>query len=207
MQEETDKQLTDAQKKAAAFLTRQGVRFAPAWYAAREAEEEKRKAEETARKEKEMAAAVAWAKAGDVMPDGTVYLGLYKGKDWFVTAGGAKDGDGKNLTMDFNSAAAYAQNLKAHGHDDWIVPPHGGASKEPDILLEMFNNKSKGAFKDTYDEGDSLDSGIYWSSSLASGDPGYARVQGFGDTYQHWTHHKDDTERVSLRCVRAVPHP
>jgi hypothetical protein len=155
--------------------------------------------EESAKKKNQMNLLTA----GQKMPDGTIYLGLYKKKDWFVAAEDAKDNKGNNLQMKFNAAAEYAKNLKAHGHDDWRVPGNS-------ILNKMYNNKSTGAFKGTYDEG----SGVcamegptpwYWSSSPSPASRNSVWGQEFSDGLRHWNLIKDDD--VYVRVVRAVPRP
>jgi hypothetical protein len=126
-------------------------------------------------------------KPGDVAADGTIYLGLHKDKDWFVT-----DKD-TNLRMSFNAAAEYAQKLKAHGHDDWIVPPGENDPNEADILKAMFKSKNLGAFKNTYADG------WYWSSTTSSDK---ALQYNFNEgRYLNYS----KTDAVNVRCVRAVP--
>jgi len=142
-------------------------------------------------------------KIGTKMADGTIYLGLYNEKDWFVAAEDAKDSNGKNLAPEFNAAVEYAKNLKAHGHDDWMLPPGKNDQKEPDILNEMFNNRSIGAFKGTYNEGDSWrdNSSWYWSSTKSDDPDDRVEVQQFGegirDRYLMYA-------PVSVRAVRVV---
>ncbi len=192
-----DKQndLTEEQKKAVKFLTRRAPHIAP-----KSDEQLAREAEEKA---------FANAKTGEVMPDGTIYLGCYNDKDWFATAEDARDGNGKNLLMDFNAAAAYAKKLKAHGHDDWMVPPYSGKN-EPRILDEMFNSKSIGAFQHTYNkasqrihnENYSTDSSYYWSSTELSSNLSCAMRKDFISGSFGWF---SKTDLHSVRCVRAVP--
>ena len=102
-----------------------------------------------------------------------------------------------NLTMHFNQAAEYAKNLQAHGHHDWVVP-------DKDILNEMFNNKSAGAFKGTYNESGDRNYGWYWTSTQGQDNPGWPWRQMFRDGNREWTH---EFWRLSVRCVRSVPRP
>jgi hypothetical protein len=109
-------------------------------------------------------------KSGEYASDGSIYLGYFKKKDWFVTAQDAQDAEGSRLRMNFNAAAKYAKKLQAHGHDDWMVPSRaddrnrpnimGESVKSENIMNEMFRYKDAGAFKGTYDENHS-----YWSST------------------------------------------
>jgi hypothetical protein len=134
---------------------------------------------------------------GQKMADGTFYLGQFASKDgaqkdWFAAAEDAKDDNGNRLSLSFNGAAEYAKNSKAHGHDDWGVPP----SKEPDILNELFNNKAKiGGF----DETDSDSSGYYWSSTFKYDK--FTRYQCLSDGCRYFT---EKTLGLSLRLVRSV---
>jgi hypothetical protein len=149
-------------------------------------------------------------KVGAKMPDGSIYLGFFNKKDWFVADKHAEDENGNDLVVNFNAAAKYAKNLKAHGHDDWILPP--GRShmafdsynpNKPDILNEMFNAKSVGAFKRTYEVSSSS---YYWSDTPVSVRlPDYAWVQNFSHGWRGWYHEGD--HKAMLRCVRAVPRP
>jgi hypothetical protein len=125
-------------------------------------------------------------KPGAVADDGSIYLGFHNEKDWFVT--GKED----SLRMNFNEAVIYAKNLRAHGHDDWIVPP-GNDPQQPDILKVMFNNRSLGAFRETYS------TSWHWSSTE---DSDSAQQCHFNDG-NRINYSKRDS--VYVRCVRAVP--
>ena len=128
-------------------------------------------------------------------------------KNWFADVTDAQDSKGKRLGLTFNEAAKFATNSNSLGHHDWIVPPglrdpHG----RPDVLNALFNSKSKGAFKGTFDETGSwqtgsLFSGWYRSSSLYWNQDSYAQVQRFIDGNQD-----DDYKRLPLavRAVRSV---
>jgi hypothetical protein len=155
-------------------------------------------------------------KTGDFAPDGSIYLGYYNNKDWFVAAQDAKNAKGKNIRMTFNKAAEYAKKLKAHGQNDWMVPPSNDSNPhDEDILNALFNNKNNGAFDGTYSED------IYWSSTQNpnsfKGDAGYAREQSFLDGGRHWNRSDISTAshyilsriapEYSVRPVRAVPRP
>jgi len=99
--------------------------------------------------------------AGDVMPDDSIYLGCYRGRDWYVAAEDAKDGKGNPLSMTFNKASKYVRSLKAHGHDDWQIP-------NEDVLKAMYQSRNEGAFVETYNEGRVISQDCYWSSTLGS---------------------------------------
>jgi hypothetical protein len=131
-------------------------------------------------------------KPGDVADDGTIYLGFHTGKDWFVT-----DRDAP-LEMTFNAAAKYAENLNIHGHDDWVVP-------NPNILQEMFNNKSVGAFRNTYNEGASGHSSDYWSSEPYQNNVSdWAWEQNFKSGKRDWY---GNLTSISVRYARAELRP
>jgi hypothetical protein len=145
-------------------------------------------------------------KTGRTVADGSIYLGRYNNKDWFVAAEDAKNGHGEHLTLSFNQAAHAAEHYGAHGHRDWMVPPGHDDPSEPDILTEMFNNKNVGAFKGTYDESDSLTASWYWSSTLFRQHPDMSAWQrNFSVEDQINFTHKDNV--ASVRCVRSVPVP
>ncbi len=98
--------LTEAQQKAAAFLTRTKPNL-DAWRTAREAADAKAEAE-----------AIAKIKVGDVMPDGTIYAGISPlTKEPMFTLPAQE-----SLMMTFNEASKRASTLDAHGHKDWRIP-------------------------------------------------------------------------------------
>ncbi len=143
---------------------------------------------------------------GELTKEG-IYIGRLKSKDgterdYFAAPTDAQDSNGKRLSLNFNAAAEYAKNATVLGHNDWTVPSgwedRNGA---PDVLNEMFNNKSKGAFKGTFDETGSHPSGWYWSSS-----PNYftayaARTQRFSDGFQVDV---SKSGGLSVRLVRSL---
>lgn len=93
-------------------------------------------------------------RAGDRMPDGSVYAGISPdtGKPLFAAAADAP------LRMAFNEAKKYAQKLDLHGHKDWRLPTK-------DELSVLFKNRASiGGFE----RGGSASAGWYWSSSLDS---------------------------------------
>lgn len=150
---------------------------------------DKKEAEEIARAVKERteaeAKAIENAKIGEVMPDGTIYAGISPntGKHMYVTA---KD---SSISMDFNTASEYAKNLDEHGHKDWRLP-----TKEE--LNVLFENREKGALKETFNLTGEPPAGFYWSSTPCSD---YAYVQRFDDGIQdHNFRHIDS----SVRCIR-----
>ena len=131
-------------------------------------------------------------KTGDRMPDGSIYLGFHKDKHWFVTADDARPAPGKGLAMPFNRADQYAQDLHTHGHADWQLPDNN-------MLQEMFNLRSVGNFKGTYNETGHYLTGKYWSSTPdMSEDIGW--VQDFETGFRN-NHKKEDY--AAVRCVRG----
>jgi hypothetical protein len=128
------------------------------------------------------------AGVGDVMPDGTVYLGKYRGVRWF-----AMDHDA-GRAMTYDQAQNYAKGLTAHGHNDWIIP-------DQDILEQMFGNKHKGSFKGTYSETANYTSGWYWSSTQNQKYAEDMLGQWFNNGNSGWI---PKTATFSVRCVRAV---
>ena len=141
-------------------------------------------------------------KPGDRAQDGSIYLGLYNGRYWYVTAeDDNKKGFGR-LEKKFNDAAQYAKELRAHGHDDWMLPPGDkDPSGEPNILKEMYKMRCTGAFRNTYDE-QSFHS--YWSSAPVAAVEGAVWVQRFSDGNGGYF----PKEYLGFtRCVRAVKPP
>jgi hypothetical protein len=121
--------------------------------------------------------------AGKIMEDGTIYLGFYKDRDWYVT-----DKDAP-LRMNFNKAAEYARYLHQHGYSDWLVP-------DAEILTHMFNNKSSGNFAGSYGES------YYWTSK-ADGDE---INRGWQVSFKHGSTGAYN-DSVQVRCVRSEPRP
>jgi len=130
---------------------------------------------------------------GDEMQDGTILAGYSEGKPLYTTPADAvarRWFRGPRLTHTFNQARKYAENLDAHGHDDWRVPTKG----ELNVLWE---NRNKGRLKGTFNETGSSPAWWYRSST-----PGYgngAGEQRFSDGYQNDDNRGYDS---SLRCVR-----
>ena len=175
---EKKKTLTEAQKKAAAFLTRAKPDF-DGWRAAREAKAE--------------AAAVANAKVGDVMPDGTIYAGISPDANerMYVTAHDV------SLSMDFNAAAKYTEELYVHGHQDWKMPT-------PKELRTLFRSQKKGVLKGTFTTIANFNyvyPDWYWSSAQRDD---LALALRFSDGLRG-SHSKDVL--ASCRPVRFVPTP
>ena len=141
--------------------------------------------------------AVSGAGVGDRMPDGTLYLGKYRGVRWFVMDMDAKDQRGRNLLMDHDAAEKYAKNLKAHGHADWTIP-------DQDILQKMFGNRHKGSFTGTYDEQGNFSSGWYRSSTQNAKFTGNTIAQWFSNGNSGWV---PKSGAFSVRCVRGVTEP
>lgn len=122
-------------------------------------------------------------KPGDIAADGSIYLGVHGGRDWFVAARSA------NIKMAFNQAAEYARDSHDHGQVDWGVPDVG-------VLSKMYENRNKGAFNSTYKNT------YYWSSTELSRQEKRAKQISFndGNTIEYGM-----SDEVYVRCVRSVP--
>ncbi len=158
---ERNKHLTEAQQKAAAFLTRPKPDF-EAWRDAQAAVEAK---------------ALEKIKVGDTMSDGTIYAGISPDTNerMYVAAKGEK------IIMDFNEAAGYAATLDAHDHKDWRVP----TKEELDVL---FRNSEKGALKGTFTKTVSYPGDYYWSSMRSSDSLSWQQAFSNGQQYsRHWS--------------------
>ena len=125
-------------------------------------------------------------KAGDKMPDGTIYAGISPetGKKMYAMPADA------SVTYTFNEAQEHAQTINAckeHGHDDWHVPTKGE-------LNVLFNNRAAiGGFNVSGSD----PSGWYWSSSPKG--IWSAWGQRFSDGDQN---HDDKVVHSSVRLVR-----
>ncbi len=120
---------------------------------------------------------------GDKMPDGTIYVGVSPNtkKPMYTTPADVP------LTMMSNEAIAYAEELAAHGHQDWRVPTNAE-------LNVLFNNRAAiGGFDLT----SSGPAGWYWSAPEGSTWSTWA--QRFSDGYPR---HDYKGGHASLRCVR-----
>jgi hypothetical protein len=152
------------------------------------------------------AAAKVALEVGQLTAEG-IYIGCLKDesgveKDYFAAPTDVQDGNGKRLSLNFNDAAEYAQNSTALGHNDWVVPTgrsdYNGA---PNVLNAMFNNKSTGAFKGTFDQTGSDPSSWYGSSSPEEHDDVMARAQHFSDGDQL---NVENIFGLSVRLVRSL---
>lgn len=152
-------------------------------------------AEKARAAKKEKRVALKDLKPGDIAPDGSIYLCSFRNADWFVAAGDIKDKSGNGLKMAFAAAARCAKDLKAHGHDDWVVP-------DENILREMCLKKKVGAFNGTYDETGSVFVPFYWSSARQPLDSEMVRGQNFDNGDDSWT---SCFNEGLVRCVRSVP--
>ncbi len=127
------------------------------------------------------------AEIGDRLEDGTVYAGISPTTQqrMYVVPADAP------LTMTFNNAAKYAEDLEFGGHNDFRVP-------DKDELNVLFENKDKGALRGTFSEIDgSYTNGFYWSSDEFS--PVHGLNQRFKDGLRMDTSKYD---RNLVRCVR-----
>ncbi len=180
---ETNNTPTEAQQKAAAFLTRPKPSF-EAWRDARKADDIKA-AEARA---VALSKAIENASIGDILPDGSVYVGISPdtNKPMCATAADAP------VSMSFNAAAQYAEELDAHGHSDWRVP----TIEELNVL---YQNHEKGALKGTFNISGSPNlNAHHWSSTPCFKDDGWYLEfsQGYRNTY---TKSLD----TYVRCVRS----
>jgi len=132
---------------------------------------------------------------GDEVEDGTVYAGLSPdtGRAMYATP---KDASG---AYDFNEAAGYAEDLGAHGHNDWRVPSKG----ELNVLWENCDKgRLKGTFNKVHDAAADVRSDPtvwYWTSSRSF--HVYAWSQRFSDGMTGNV--GDMAGHASLRCVRG----
>jgi Protein of unknown function (DUF1566) len=123
-------------------------------------------------------------KAGEGMPDGTVFAGISPdtGSPMYTTPADAP------LIMKWKQATAYARNLEAHGHRDWRVPTK-------DELTVLYNNQAaiRGFNTSGLHPG-----GIYWASNRNDHGDEWARRFSDGSVAYgpRWFY------AASLRCVR-----
>jgi hypothetical protein len=171
---------TEAQKKAADFLTRPKPGFTD-WRKAREEE-----------RVQAFAAALKKAEPGDVMPDGTVYAGIcaWTNEHIFTLP------QDVSLSMNFNSAAKYARELDAHGHQDWHVP-------SIEELQLLFHAKYRGALKGTFNTTGKVGSVCYWSTTAMNAHGTIVKLMRFSDGLSGWSSGGHDTP--NCRPVRTVP--
>jgi hypothetical protein len=120
------------------------------------------------------------------MPDGSIYAGISPDtkKPMYVTVEDA------GLTMHFNTAVEYAQNLDAHGHKDWRLPTQAE-------LNVLFENREKGALKGTFNSISLAE--CYWNVTNSHNSPN-SRSQSFKDGSQLYP---PKLNTLSVRCVRC----
>ncbi len=141
---------------------------------------------------------------GQRMPDGTFYLGRFTGadgieKDWFAAAKDAAGKMGKKLLLDFNEAAQYAKDSKAHKHNDWMAPCYD-TDGQPNIIKTIFNLREKIS---GFDQTDSWQHSAYWTSvSTYGGD--FGERMDFSDGILKGT---CSGMKLSVRLVRSAPSP
>lgn len=140
-------------------------------------------------------AAAESASVGDVMPDGSLYAGLSPTAQQPMFAMPADAG----LAMTFNEAAAYTRSLntqKTLGHQDWRLP-------DKEELKILIDNRSKGAFEDTYDVTGLETDGDYHSSTTVtnptSGELIEARNIGDGSITRI-----NKSVKAGVRCIRTL---
>jgi len=128
---------------------------------------------------------------GELMPDGTVYVGVSP------ETGGAMYARYRDssLPMKWEKATKYVKGLSSHGYDDWKLP----SKKEMQVLFE---NKEKGSLKGTFNQSVFIGRGSYWTAEEK--DRNYAYYQCFKDGDQDWLR-KDESGPV--RAIRVEPAP
>jgi hypothetical protein len=134
------------------------------------------------------AASSVGPQVGDPMPDGTIYAGISPntGTAMYTTPGD------EPLTMEWNEAVRYADELDSHRRADWRLPTVAE-------LAELFNNRAAiGGFK----ESGSNSSDWYWSSTEDPDYQDYARMKRFpgGGRFWNWK-----GGAASVRPVRSGP--
>ncbi len=184
--QEPDKQLTEAQKSAVAFMTRPKPNL-DAWRAARETEEKRAAEEKAAAAAKAEAEAIANTKVGDRMPDGTIYAGISPDTNQRMYAAPYD----APLSMNFNAAAEYTKVLKVGDKQDFRVPTKAE-------LNVLFENREKGALKGTFNLTGSNPDGWYWSST-----PNIIGDLAWGQNFSNGRQdHNIRYGGSSVRCVR-----
>lgn len=114
--------------------------------------------------------------AGDVLPDGTIFVAkLENGKTLVAAPEDAPEG------LDFNDAAKFARKLKVGGKKGFHVPTR----EELDLL---YQHRNDGTFEGTYKATGKYPDGWYWTSE-ACGDYG-AYAQRFSNGNQSSLHRK-----------------
>ena len=132
-------------------------------------------------------------KIGDKMPDGTIYGGISPdtNKPMYVAA------EDTPRRLDFNKAAKYAKNVKAHGHKDWRVPT-------VQELLVLYQNREKGALKGTFNSIGSFPNAWYWSCTRDGAYDAWGKP--FRDRNEFSDNNPETCDRtyvLSVRCVRG----
>lgn len=187
--------ITEEQKKAAAFLTRKVPRFEPK-SPERLVAEAQAAAEEQARLDAET---ISNAQIGDTMPDGSVFAGRTPDSTKLIFAMPTD----LDVTITFNKAAKAVDTLntnKTLGHDDWEIP-------SLENLRVLYKNRNEGALKGAFNtnKGGFFDSNYpdwYWSSTEDRGNPSGVWDVRFSDGDVDWN--RKDDNRLSCRPVRLV---
>lgn len=126
---------------------------------------------------------------GQKMPDGTVYICYYGGKDWYTTERDVIDHEGFSHT----AAALYAKAMRAYGHIDWEVP-------NDHVLNEMYLCRNTGSLKGTFN-GNAQDERRWYRSSTPMAQSERTYDQDFSNGTKTTAPHAG---RLSLRCVRGI---
>jgi len=126
-------------------------------------------------------------KIGTTIKDGTIFAGISPDTGKYMYAAPADAG----VSMPFKQAARYAKNLTVGGKKGFHVPTRGE-------LKVLFDNRSKGGLKGTFNLTGSDLAGWYWSSTRGYED-GCVHGQQFKSGRQGLIHRSNDS---SVRCVR-----
>jgi hypothetical protein len=125
---------------------------------------------------------------GDEMEDGTIYAGTSPDTHKPMYARPTDE----SALFTFNEAEKHADDLNAHGHNDFRVP----SKNELDTLYE---NRDRGRLKGTFNQTGSHPVGWYWSSTSNFFNCS-AWAERFSDRYQK--HYYSRFNDLSLRLVR-----
>jgi hypothetical protein len=126
------------------------------------------------------------------MPDGTIFAGISPDTNRPLYTVPADAG----LTINFSKAAEYALDISlqnAHGCNDWRVP----SDAELNVL---YQNKDKGALKNSFKEAAGGQEVWYRSSTRNQDLNNFTHAQRFDDGSRVWIAHG---KRAYLRCVRS----
>lgn len=134
---------------------------------------------------------------GMKMDDGSIYVGKSPstGEAMYTTP---KD---TSMLMNFNTAAAYTKELRAHGHNDWRLP----TVEELKVLIK---NKNTGALKGTF-SGENEDAAQLdgWYLSSTHTQFGYGKIQVVHSSDESGGGSDQDVHTFRCRPVRTCAGP